>query len=173
MSKPNFFIIYLANALTEQETTELENETDPQKQSLRTKNRDLKQKDDHSYSKATPPKIISQQYADDVSWIAINSEEEHKYIKEETPAKLEKFNLNVNVSKTEEIKVNRNRNEEYKNCKYLGSKLGTEEDVKHRKQLAIATYNKLRHLLKDQKISKNLKFRLFKTYTESIFLFNS
>ena len=79
----------MVNALNEQETTELENETDPQKLSLRTKNRDLKQKDDHSYSKATPPKVISQQYADDVSWIAISSEEEIKYIKEETSANRE------------------------------------------------------------------------------------
>ena len=162
---PIFFIIYLANALKQ-----VSEENEPTK---RNKDEEKRKKDDHCYSKPITPKVIDQQYADDVSWIAINSNQEVEYIKEEIPAKLMKLNLKVNEDKTEEIRISRTGGKDWKEVKYLGSLLGTEEDFKRRKQMATVSYNKLRHIIESRKTSTNLKMRLFETYIASIFLYNS
>ena len=44
----------------------------------------------------------------------------------------------VNDSKTEEYDVKRGGSEKWKECKLLGSNLGTDKDIKRRKGLAIA-----------------------------------
>ena len=46
--------------------------------------------------------------------------------------------------KNRRIHHQRNGQTDWKRCKYLGSLLDTEEDIKRRKALAIATYNKLK-----------------------------
>ena len=59
-------------------------------------------------------------------------------IKERVPAQLNKKNLQVNKTKTEEYTIKRNGQTDWKRCKYLGSLLETEEDIKTRKALVIA-----------------------------------
>ncbi len=63
--------------------------------------------------------------------------------------------------------------ESWKHCKYLGSNLGTEEDIQRRKALAIATYNKMKHIIENKKTSRITIKRIFKTYIESVLLYNS
>ena len=46
---------------------------------------------------------------------------------------LEEYNLIINQDKTEMYKISRKSDEELKKCKYLGSMLGTEEDINRRK----------------------------------------
>jgi len=115
---------------------------------------------------------IDQQYADDISWIT-TAEHKIEYIKKHTPDQLIEYNLHVNETKTEEYKIKRNGPEFWKKCKYLGTLLGTEEDINRRKGLAIAAYNKLNHIFKNKKLTLKTKLRAFNTYVVSIFLYNS
>ena len=62
-------------------------------------------------------------------------------IKERVPAQLNKKNLQVHKTKTEEYTTKRNGQTDWKRCKYLSSLLDTEEDIKRRKALAIAMCN--------------------------------
>ena len=79
----------------------------------------------------------------------MQSTEQTKF-KEKVPAQLNKKNLQVNKTKTEEYTIKRNGKIDWKSCKYLGSLLDTEEDIKSRKALAIATYNKLKNILENR-----------------------
>ena len=65
-------------------------------------------------------------------------------IKEGVPAQLNQNNLQVNKTKTEEYTIKSSVQTDLKRCKYLGSLLYTEEDIKRRKALAIATYKNLK-----------------------------
>ena len=48
---------------------------------------------------------------------------------------------------------------DWKRCKYMGSLLDTEEHIKRRKALAIATYNKLKYISENKSTSmKNKEF---------------
>ena len=51
--------------------------------------------------------------------------------------------------------------------------LGTEEDLKRRKGLAIGTYNKMKDIIENKKTSKRTKLRIMQAYIKSIFLYNS
>ena len=53
------------------------------------------------------------------------------------------------------IKIERTREKDWKSTKYLGTMLGTEEDFKRTKQVAIAAYNKLKHTIERKKTSRN------------------
>ena len=55
-------------------------------------------------------------------------------------------NLLVNEDKTEEYTVSREGDTEWKKCRFLGSLLGNEEDIKRRKQLACAAFYKKQNL---------------------------
>jgi len=74
---------------------------------------------------------IGQQYADDISYIS-NSKHIIDHRKEVIPPLLKKRNSNVNISKTEEHHINREGNEDWKKCKYLGSILGTKSYISRR-----------------------------------------
>ena len=52
------------------------------------------------------------------------------------------INLLVNPEKKEEYSINRTSNQDWKNCKYLGSLLGDDEDIKRRKLLACEAFRK-------------------------------
>ena len=58
-------------------------------------------------------------------------------------------------------------------CKLLGTKLGTETDIKNRKGLVISVMKELYYIFKSKFISNKLKLREFETYISSIFLYNS
>ena len=116
--------------------------------------------------------LIDQQYADDTSWVAVMQSIEQKY-QGKSPAQLNKKNLQVYKPKTEDYTIKRNGQTDWKRCKYLASLLGTEEDIKRRKALAIATYNKLKNILENKSTSMKTKIRILKVCTESVFLYNS
>jgi len=86
---------------------------------------------------------------------------------------LQHYNLHVNETKTEEHRIKRNGDESWRHCKYLGSLLDTKPDITRRKCLAIAAYNKLNHIFKNKKVTLKSKLRIFNTYVESIYLYNS
>ena len=58
---------------------------------------------------------------------------------ERVPPQLNKENLQVNKTKTEEYSIKRHGQTDWKGCKYLCSLLDTEEEIKRRKALARAT----------------------------------
>ena len=103
----------------------------------------------------------------------MNAQHRTEKIKERLPAWLNKKNLQVNKSKTEECTIKRNGQTDWKRCKYLGSLLDTEEDIKKRKTLAITTYTKLKNILESKSTSMTTKIRILKVYIESVFLYNS
>ena len=87
---------------------------------------------------------------------------------------MKKYNLNeVNESKTEEHRVKRKGDENWKKCKYLGTLLDTNCDIAKRKRLAVVSYNKFNHIFKNKNVSIKTKHRIFSAYVESIFLYNS
>ena len=136
-ASPIWFIFYLHKAL---QSTKLPD--------CRDSNLDLKH--DHNYTKdhkktITQKKqksyILEQQYADDISWITTSSKATEE-IKQTIPQILTERNLIVNADKTEEYEISRTSDQEWKNCRYLGSLLGIKEDINRRKQLACAAFNK-------------------------------
>jgi hypothetical protein len=109
--------------------------------------------------------VIDQQYADDIGWITTgNSKQVLDYLQTSTTTKLKERNLNVNQEKTEVYNIKRKGNENWKKCKYLGSLLDTEEDIKRRTQLANQTYYNLRKTLQSNKLSKKNKSQTFPNF---------
>merc|ERR1712032_1086420 len=94
-----------------------------------------------------------------------------EYIKNTVPNALTDKNLLVNPEKTEEYSINRTSNQDWKNCKYLGSLLGDEEDIKRRKLLACEAFRKYKRCLTSKII--RLKIRIFEASITSIFLYNA
>ena len=88
---------------------------------------------------------------------------------------LKKNNLEINKSKTEKYHINiENKNDEnWKKCKYLGSRLDTVTDIKQRKILLNTNYSTLQKCFESKHVSEEIKLRLFTTHLESIFLYNS
>ena len=84
----------------------------------------------------------------------------------------ESFNLHVNETKTEEHRIKRGGNDNWKKCKYLGTLLDTNSDISRRKCLAILAFNKLKIAFNSKLTIKN-KIRIFNAYIESIFLYNA
>ena len=74
----------------------------------------------------------------------MNARHRTEEIKERVPAQLNKKNMHANKTKTEAYTIKRKGQTDLKGCKYLGSLLDTKEDIKTRKALVIATYNKLK-----------------------------
>ena len=74
---------------------------------------------------------LGQQYADDISW-ASTSKTVLEKIETIIPEVLKERNLFVNESKTE--KYTRNSPNEWKDCKLIGSKLETINDIENRKK---------------------------------------
>ena len=158
---PILFTLYLAQALKSDKTKIEKDELLPHH---------LK---DHSY--AIPREdhfLINQQYADDISYIS-NASHIIEIYKEKIPEQLQDRNLNVNKEKTEYYEIRRNGSEEWKKCKYLGSLLDTDEDIKRRKGLAVQAANKLKYILDSKKLGTEIKIRTLNAYIASIFLYNS
>ena len=86
--------------------------------------------------------------------------------------RVRKRNLNVNRGKTKKYVIERNGDNSWKSCKYLGSKLDKEEDFKRRKSLAISTKIKFQHLFNSKANIEN-KIRALNALVGSIFLYNS
>ena len=136
---------------------------------------------DHTYTKSDKHKItpkgqkaylIDQQYADDASWIT-TSEKSKESVKQTTPQALKNKNLYVNEDKTEDFSVSRQSQDDWKNCKLVGSLLGNAEDIRRRKQLACAAFAKNKSSLCSKAINLNTRLRIFEALISSIFLYNS
>ena len=153
---PIFFIIYLAEAL--QDTRELF----------------LQQHlEDHTYCQQIITEYTQdQKYADNIGY-ATTSEEKKEKMKSQVPSKLKDRNLIVNNSKTEEYEVHREGTDDWHKCKYLGSHLHPESDIKRSKILAQSAYNKLKDAFESKKVSVATKNRLLTSHVQSIFLYNS
>ena len=132
---------------------------------------------DHSYSKSITSKgncgfLIEQQYADDASW-ATNIKTVKESVKSNARSELKRKNLLVNEDKTEDYCIQRNGDQSWKKCRFLGSLLGNKEDNNRRKQLACETFNIYKPALCSNKISFKLRIRVFQAFISSIFLYNS
>ena len=77
--------------------------------------------------------MVDLQYADDITWVATNSKDSISHVKERIPSKLSVRNLIINDSTTEEYKISRGPDNNWENCKHLGSLLDTDADIKQRK----------------------------------------
>ena len=128
---------------------------------------------EHSYSQITDNHIrIDQEYADDISKLTTDPHT-ITYFKETLPNILAERGLHINDTKTEEYKIQRKGNVDWKKCKLLGSLLDTENDIKRRKGLAIAAINTLKYIFNSSKLNIKTKLRVFNCYISSIFLYNS
>ena len=105
--------------------------------------------DDDEESGNRSPTFLPQEatYADDADFLT-TSEEEKNTITEKIGEILLRDNLKVNNSKTEQTEIFRGeRNtEQWMTVKKLGSLLGDTEDIQRRKQLSIASMNRLNHI---------------------------
>ena len=128
---------------------------------------------DHNYAQYEEFALtIDQQYADDIGW-ASTATHVLEDIENKVTIQLDKRNLKINQSKTEKYKITRNGDDSWKKCKYVGSLLGTEEDIERRKLQTNIAYCTLKQIFNSKQISESVKIRIFKALLESIFLYNS
>ena len=163
---PILFTLYLANALKDfADKSDKGSENHPE---LATHIRD------HCYANVRRTgMLIPLQYADDICWLGINSAHSIENIKKKIPGLLEKRNLIINNEKTEEYQIQKEGDMEWKKCKYLGTLLDTENDMRRRKGLANDAMKKIRNITRDRRLDDDIKLRAFNAYTTSIFLYNS
>ena len=170
-----FFIIYLAISLSKyNKNTEQASWSDDHTYSNRVEHKILPAGlEDHNYYVLNPNQqfTLDQQYADDIGWASTQSSI-IRHIETEIPSLLNDRNLNINASKTEKYTVSRNSTDDWQNCKYIGSLLGTEADIERRKQLTNFAYHKLKSVFKSKHITESTKLRVFTELIESIFLYN-
>lgn len=92
------------------------------------------------------------------------------------PAILSKWNLQMNLSKSEFTHVEKrsNRTDEYwRNVKKLGSLLGDTEDILRRKNLARAALSRMWKLwVNRNRLSESLRIRLYNAYIKPVLLYN-
>ena len=106
-------------------------------------------------------------YADDVDFVGLNFVDT-----EEVQNTLHKYNLLVNVDKTEFTTLSR-AGTEYKNTKKVGTLIGDEEDVERRKRLSNAALTKLLNVwIKGDKIKRKTKLKLYRSLVKSILVYN-
>ena len=85
---------------------------------------------------------------------------------------LEKFNLKVNVDKTELTSLRKEENG-WRSAKKVGSLIGDTEDVERRKKLSNVALNKLRVVwISKDKIKRNIKIKLYTALVKSILTYN-
>ena len=114
---------------------------------------------------------MNPQYADDLGEASTNPAE-IQYTKDKLPACLEKRDLILNKSKTEEFRVSKNHNN-WKKCKFLGSYIDTETDINNRKRLLLNAADQLKYIFHSKRLPMRVKIKAFNVYLESIFLYNS
>ena len=151
-----FFIIYLAISLSKHNDTNQASGCE-----------------DHTYAKKPPsgfkPEdhtpfhplfLLDQQYADDIGWAA-TQKGIIDHIENEVPKILSDRNLQINASKTERYTISRLGNQDWRQCKYIGSLLGTEEDIDRRKKLTNFAYQSIRNIFNRKRVTENTKLRIF------------
>ncbi|OAF65123.1 hypothetical protein A3Q56_07163 [Intoshia linei] len=114
------------------------------------------------------------QYADDCGYAVVtqNTNAIH-YIKIITPQILKSRHFLCNEEKTEHHVVSRKNNDySWKKCKYLGSKLSTDDDIIHRTPLTNNTMNNLNEVWKSN-LPINTKMIIFNGFIQSVFMYNT
>ena len=86
---------------------------------------------------------------------------------------LHRYNLKVNIDKTEK-KTSLSKNEDaWRSTKKVGSLMGDKEDVERRKQLSNAALYKLKNIwIGKDKINHNINIKLYKALVKSILTYN-
>ncbi|GFR91455.1 endonuclease-reverse transcriptase [Elysia marginata] len=106
-------------------------------------------------------------YAGDVDFVAFQDIDI-----EEVGKVLEKYNLQVNVDKTEFTNLSRGETN-WQITKKVGTLIGDQEDIERRKQLSSAALVKLKNVwFKGDKITKNTKLKLYKALVKSVLTYN-
>jgi len=161
---PILFTFYLAKSLEIKEQKEERKEDHNYNRPICKKIMMPRHLQDHNYQIYQEQGInIKQEFADDISRLNRYEEVVEELIKKDTE-KLESRSFIINPEKTEKYKISKNSTDEWRKCKYLGSLLGTEEDINRRKQLSMVAYNKYRNILESKKISLKVRCRLFNIY---------
>ena len=150
-----FFIAYLANSLKS-----LTFDDDSQHPHLL----------DHSYD-IKNIFTLDQQYADDIGWASTGSTVLQE-IENKATEKLAERNLKINNSKTEKYSISRNGDTSWLKCKYVGSLLGTKEDINRRIGMTNGTFNTLSNIFNSKNIGQQVKLRIFEALIKSVFLYN-
>lgn len=135
---------------------------------------ELESMEDHTYCVSKKNKDVLEinlQYADDIS-IITNRHEIIEKGKNELPKILGARDLKMNIAKTEEFVISSKGNDKWKKCKFLGSLLGTEEDIQRRKILAQDAIRNLNSYFKNKNLTIKTKRKIFNAYITSIFLYN-
>jgi hypothetical protein len=122
------------------------------------------------YTKTPPNFSIHMEYADDISSISDNPNITNMKKKYLTP-KLTERKLTINESKSEYYIIERNGDESWKKCKFLGSLLDTDCDITRRKGLAVAAITNMKHIFQGN-LPIETKVRAFHCFISSIFLYN-
>ena len=69
--------------------------------------------------------------------------------------------------------MQREGNDQWKKCKYLGTMLDTIKDIKRRKMVMNDVINKVNHMAKDRQLNTDNKVRVLDAYAVSVFLYYS
>ena len=115
---------------------------------------------------------IDPKYADDIMFIRSQNAKINQVVRLVLPM-LADEGLYVNNVKTERYHASKNSGDFWEQCKYLGSLLGTEADIKRRMVLAHDSYKAYENILGRKRTSEHTRLRIFKQYVESVFLYNS
>ena len=115
---------------------------------------------------------IDPKYADDITFIR-SVEHRLNQVERIIPNMLNEYDLIINKGKTEKYEISRKSNDDWKKCKLVGSLLDSSNDINRRKVLIIDTFKTYENILKSRKISEKVKIRIFETYLESVFMYNS
>ena len=161
------FIYYLSKSLSVNNNKSDHNYTIPSEEQTRPEILE-----EHNYAMYVEKEVgIAPKYADDITW-ATTSKSKIDQVKRTVPPKLLKRNLIINDDKTEEFTISKS-DQEWKNCKLLGSKLDTQKDIERRKGLTINVMKDLKPLFKNHRLKLEMKIRIFQSYVNPIFLYNS
>ena len=82
--------------------------------------------------------------------------------------KLAERNLKINHTKTEKFSISRNGDDSWLKCKYVGSLLGTSEDINRRIGITNGTFNTLSNIFNSRKLGHDIKLRIFDAFTHSL-----
>ena len=66
----------------------------------------------------------------------------------------------------------KDRTPDWKDCKLLGSKLGTDKDIARRKSLTIDSMKKMEYIYKSKNLTLEMKIRTFNAFSGSVCLYN-
>lgn len=115
---------------------------------------------------------VQLQYADDISWIVTNADVANE-IKNDITCRLGNWNLSINNQKTELHHISRTSKEPATACKYLGTWIDSQKDIRARRTAALISFDKVKSTIQSEKVRLTKRVALFRALVEPIFLYNS